>query len=230
MSVQKINYNSANFSNQKQPSFKATIRYVSGIDFKRILRQLPYAFEAGDCENYTMYTSVVKKPSAFTTGAFNCVIGTIFNPETKLTNMFHLAPSKNYYNIDSIKNELFRQATELKGDSSVNLEGFLTGGNAYMSLGSWDMAFVQAIKDIFSDISKKIGMDCTMITERFDNYIGVNVISNARVNTHYVNVTRSYADIVPDNLYKIFKTVKISPKDTVEIEPSLLLPKSVVNI
>lgn len=226
MPVENINNNYKGYSITKKPSFKATIKYVDRKTFNRIMTQSLDSFEVGKISNseWLMTEAAVKKASAFTREVCNCVVGTFFNPETKLTNMFHLSPyKKNMTNLMDVKKEIFRQVKILKGDSRSNLQGVLLGGNSTAIGTSWDVKLVETVKEAFAEISDKLGMDYSIIAERKSYSPCLNIFSDASKNTHYVNVQEPFVQIRKSvDLDHSYKTRIISPKDSIVIDSSLI--------
>lgn len=222
--IMKINHINQNL-NKKPSPFTARIHYVDIEVFKDLLKKENKPFEVGSVHNsdWVINEGAFKKTVAFTRGAFNCVVGSIFNPETKLMNMFHLSPyQKTMRDIENTKAIIIAQARELKGDSKANLEGFLLGGDSQISVSRWDLELVRNIKDTFSKIADEIGMDYTTISERLAMYTSVSVISDAEKNSHFVYVDAPKREL--RNLRDLdlnFKTKIISPKDEVIINSKL---------
>ncbi len=226
MPVQKINNNYKSHSILNKPSFKATIKYVDKKTFNRIIAQAADCFEVGRTTNseWLMTEAAVKKNSAFTRGVCNCVVGTFFNPESKLTNMFHLSPyKKNMTDLPEVKKEIFRQAKVLKGGSRSNLQGALFGGNSAAIGTGWDVKLVEAIKEAFAEIKDKLGMDYSIFAERRSYSPRLNVFSDAFKNTHYVNIEEPFVPIrnLTDLDLSYINRI-ISPKDKMVIDPALI--------
>lgn len=244
MKITDSKYNST-ISN-KSPSFRANIKIVNGDKFKAVLKSLPDSFQVGRITNaeWVISEAAINKPSAFTLEVCNCVGGSIFNPETQMTSMFHLSPYRsNMINLKGIQEEIFRQAKFLKGKSSSNLQGLLFGGESFPNEDfldvvsknieqgifksqkysykdyqmAWDIQLLNALKDVFSGISKKLGMDYTAIVGRKGGSC-VDVISDAQENTHYLHVRNASPPILSvSDFVDNYKTRIISPKDKLDV-------------
>lgn len=243
--MQKIASNFRDYSGQNSPSFKANIYLVSKKAFQNTLEQLPDAFQVGDSKNldWVISEAAVNKVCAYTKDVYNCVLGSIFNPETKRVNLFHLSPyEKTMPNVQKVMVQVIEQAKQLKGNSKGKLQGLLMGGNPpkkegmiasirqeiQKSLGTsvyegserqtyWDVQLVKAAKEAFAEIAARFGMDYTVITGRKSPCF-LNIISDASKNTHYVNVGNAFLPVRSESdLASFYKTRIISPKDNIGI-------------
>lgn len=230
---------------QSSPSFKANIYLVAKSAFKDTLEKLPDAFEVGRTNNsdWLISEAAVNKVSAFTQDVYNCVFGSIFNPETRRVNLFHLSPyEKTMSDIQKVMAQVIEQAKELKGSSKCRLEGLLMGGNPPKKDGViasimhevrqkagtsvydksdrqtyWDVELLKSMKKAFSEISEKLGMDYSVIADRKFPCCA-SVISDASKNTHYVYIGNAYPPVrVVSDLKDLYKTRIISPKDTISM-------------
>ena len=207
-------------SSPSTPSFSAKLHFVNGAEFEDIKKSLPDIFEVGKASGlpeWSIEEGAVKKPTAFTEHACNCIVGSIFNTQTKLTNMFHLGPYEaTMLRMGEVQDTIFRQAKELLGNSKEKLEGFLTGGNNPAKSYGFEKELYGGVKDTFDKISTDLGMTYSMVGQRSENTIAVNVISDANTNTHYI-YAKQY-DFPIDTFYNIiymFDKRIISPQDSV---------------
>jgi len=187
MQVEKI---SQSYIPKKETSFKAKICYVDNKTFQALLKQLPDCFEVGRITNkdWLIDEAAVKKKKAHTLGTYNCVVGSIFNPETKLVNMFHLSPlGKTMSNLGRVCDSIIIQAEELKGNSGAILEGFISGGNAKGLSTSSETTLLDMVLQTFVSISKKVGMDFSVLAGRENGCSSIDIISDAAANAHYIN-------------------------------------------
>ncbi len=243
--MQKIASNFHGYTRQNSPSFKANILLVNKKVFQNTLDQLPDAFQVGDSKNldWVISEAAVNKVCAYTKDVYNCVLGSIFNPETRRVNLFHLSPyEKTMPDIQKVMAQVIEQAKQLKGNSKVRLEGLLMGGNPpkkegmissiwqeiQKSVGTsvyegsekqtyWDVQLVKAAKETFAEIAERFGMDYTVITGRKSPCF-LNIISDAGTNTHYVNVGNAFPPVrSASDLASFYKTRIISPKDNINI-------------
>lgn len=202
------------------PSFKAKIRFVNEKYFNSLRKKLLQPYEVGKItnEDWLIEEAAVKKQSAFTLEACNCVVGSIFNPETKLVNMLHLSPYvENMSRINEVKDIIFEQAKNLKDKSKINLEGFITGGNSSKIRGSfYNVKLLEEILDTFRNIAKNLGMDYSVIAGRENGLSSVNVLSDATKNVHFVYVNTPREEIRNiTNLMGAYERKLLSPKDTI---------------
>lgn len=224
MRIETLDRNRINMQNK---SFKARILIDKDL-FKLAVKNLPDRFEVGNRYNskYIIEEAAIKRPSAFTYNAANCVIFSFFNPEIKLGNKYHLSSCKdNMSKTEEIAQTIYEQAISLKGESKINLEGLIWGGDSKATSQSEDdIKLVKIIIDTANRISKEIGMDCSIITGRKDKNSCVSIASNAINNTHYVylrilNPDKQIQDVPA--LLNSYETGIISPKDTLIIPDSI---------
>jgi len=213
-----------NFSNQtpvqnNKTSFKAKIKFVDKKTFNALLKTMPDSFEVGKVTNkhWTIEEAALVKPSAFTLEAYNCVVGSIFNPKTKLTNMFHISPyEEDIIKIDEIADNIFKQAKILKGNSKTKLEGFICGGESFECSEPDERLLLNIIHEIFDKISRKLGMNYSTISGRtYDS--NLNLISDAQKNTHFVYLDHPRFKSIT-NRYQLdvsHDKKMLSPKDSI---------------
>ncbi|MEI8377462.1 MAG: hypothetical protein WCF95_02890 [bacterium] len=221
--MQITNHPTQTYTRVKEPSFAGTIKLVSrnGFDWLRFHGiQDCFIVSGGDIPKFNMTEAAFKKPAALTRKAFNCVAGSIFNPDTKLTNMFHLNPYKpNIEKLSEIQDAIFNQAEALFKESNTRLEGFL-GATDGLGEGMSEQSrkLFGAIKVTFDKIADNFGMDYSMIAQRKNCGAGISIISDARINTHYIcaETTKSHVQNLND-LMDNFYTRILSPKDNIII-------------
>lgn len=220
MRIQNFNSNS---NNQYKPSFNAEIYCLDNKAFKKVLDKImPYANEVGSLKTrrYVLDEASLNSPANFTFHACECMLVSIFNTEKKLNNMYHLKPSESNINsIKGIKNAIFEQARTFKGNSNKPLEGFVSGGDCSDFNHGYNFSdFRDEILDVMDKISKKVGMNYSVISGRRFGDINENLISDATKNTHYLNV-EGLGDN-PNNIKDLkvfFDKKKISPTDSIII-------------
>lgn len=214
MQVRSLNQNNIY---QKPLSFNARICYVDKSTFYTMRKGLIGCFEVGDVGNseWLIEEAAFKRPSAFTLEAYNCVVGSIFNPETQLVNMFHLSPyKKTMSRLNQVIEIIYEQAKSLKDKSEVKLEGLVTGGDGRKVGNNDDRKLLEAIKKAFENISKSQGMNYSVIAGRKNGQSHVNVISDAAKNTHYVYSYQPDFEISDvSELSKCHETAIICPND-----------------
>lgn len=191
----------------KNPSFKAEIYYLNESPFYNKLASLRGIFEVGNRNNkeWLIEEAALIKPKAFTRIARNCVAFSIINPETKNLNMYHLSPEyQTMSRIELIPYIIFNQAKELKKNSSLKLEGLVTAGDYGRQARKDEAILLNTIIKTFKIISKKLGMDYSVIAGRKNGDTEINIISDAVENSHYINIypynMTNHLDII--NLYK----------------------------
>lgn len=221
MQIKNVNQNS---SYPKTPSFGENIIYLADkSSFWRHVKQFPDSFEVGRISNkiWTLEEAAIKKPFAFTWEASNCVIPSIINSETKLTNLYHISPhEENIRNLGQIRKTLVKQALELKDGSAEKLEGFINAGNSSAMPGSpWNWKLLNTIMDIFKEISETIGMDYSVIAGRKNGSGYSSVISDAKTNTQSV-YSRFNRKIIRnmDDIKEAYDELIFSPNHKINFE------------
>jgi len=163
---------------KKEPYFKATIYYVDGATFEEKQKLLVDCYEVGNPirSDFTIEEAAVNKSSAYTLSARDCVVSSIFNPETKKVNQNHLAPyQKTILSIDEVAETMFAHTQQLLGNSKIRLEGFLTAGEGYMRTDE-DLKLFQMFENNFKKVSNILGMDYSVIAQRRDGQTQVDLI------------------------------------------------------
>lgn len=202
---------------QKSPSFKANIFFVDGQTFNRKLKELSGVFHVSGLIDGVIEQAAVKKESAYTKGIRVCTSCITINPEKMLLNMEHLSPKgKTLPNIDEVKNTIFNQAKDLKGETNRNLQGLILGsdGNNMQDLFPLSISLREELCLVFNKISKNLGMDFSVIAGRLNPYTKMNVISDSVRNAHYIWVQGLNSTSMQE-VAKNYKTKIISPKDKV---------------
>lgn len=210
----QVNRVSQNRITRKEPSFKATINIVTDKKvFDYALNMVPESFKVGS--NWVIEEAAVLKRTAHTLTGRNCVVGSIFNPESKRVNMFHIAPSrKNMDDISMIKDTIYEQALQLKNNSLQRLEGFLTGGNNSRDRYGYSNPMLRTIENTFWAISEELGMDFSVVAGREDLCNEIHLISDARTNNHYLFPDAYKKPILgAQELSDFFEKKIISPND-----------------
>ena len=207
---------------KKEPYFKATIYYVDGATFEEKQKLLVDCYEVGNPirSDFTIEEAAVNKSSAYTLSARDCVVSSIFNPETKKVNQNHLAPyQKTILSIDEVAETMFAHTQQLLGNSKIRLEGFLTAGEGYMRTDE-DLKLFQMFENNFKKVSNILGMDYSVIAQRRDGQTQVDLISDAVADAHYVYVKDNEGKNLIENLSDFMDAfvIKIlSPKDKLVI-------------
>ncbi|MDD3435766.1 MAG: hypothetical protein PHC64_01290 [Candidatus Gastranaerophilales bacterium] len=214
MKITRINQNYT----QKNPSFNADIRLVrSGGEFLTIAKGLR-SVEVCRVTNkfFNIEEAAVMQRAAYTLRVFDCLAGSIINPETCLLNMFHLSPYENTMpRLEKVLGTIYRQAERLKGKTKTPLEGFIAGGDN----SSDSKRLFEGIKNIFDEIAKDLGMDYSIIALRKFSF-GVDLASDARTGTHYLHLKPCYCkepEWLKQNAYNYlgkYRRIVISPSDT----------------
>lgn len=215
----RINY--IDKTNQ-QPNFKSNIVIVNKPTFDNLLESTKArAFEVGRVyhKDFLIKEAAVAKPLSFTLEAYNCIIGTIINKETKLANMFHLSPyPKTMSDIQNVVSSIYQHAKKLKGLSHANLEGLILAGNGSNNQCQKDKELMRAIMDAFSRISTDMGMDYSVITGRKYAEYGLSVMTDAQRDVNYVFPYEFQGGILWNPFNKkitdFYEKVSISPNDT----------------
>lgn len=214
MQIRNADINQKNI-HKKEPSFNARIYYVDSQTFSNILKRNPNCFQVGRISNtnWLVDEGAFKQPSAFTLKAYNCVVCSIFNPKTKLLNKYHLSPyPKTMLQLERVQGIIFEQAKALKGMSKIKLQGFITAGDSNKIASSNERGLLPAIQETFQKIQDVLGMDYSIIAGRIVDS-GVSVISDARLNAHYVYTCPHINK--REILANSYEINNISPKDTV---------------
>lgn len=208
----------SNTTQQNNCSFKARI-CINDNAFNKMLNKIK-----GKAPEVTapwrLGNEAIEKPVAYTMGAYNCLVVSIINPEKHLVDLWHFEP--NAYNailaIDHIKESIIKRANQLKGKSDVPLEGLLIGGEGGNAINEKDKIFRKEFMNLFNEISEKIGMTYSTITGRKEMSYGVNVITDAKTNTHYININ-SPIQVTPNKekgLKKLYNCTRISSQDSLD--------------
>lgn len=212
MRIDKTNNNS-----YISPSFKAEIRIVNDAVFDRELAKLKKSFQVGRISNkeWLIDEAAVKKPSAYTIEAYNCVVGSIINPETKKVNMFHLSPYEgNMSQLETVLDKLFVQVKKLKDDTKSSLQGFISGGSGRLVGDRNDRRLLQSILDLLKKMSDEIGLDYSVIAGRTWNEAGVNLLCDGEKNIHYLNPF--YPSVPIKSIYDLAENYEVFSKSSVD--------------
>jgi hypothetical protein len=194
----KINSYTPNYQNkfQKQPAFEADINLVSKARFNEIITQKiiekSNPFEVGNIHNqdWTISQAAFKKPLAYTAGVYNCIAGSILNPETGLVNMFHLSPyKKTLAELEETRKIIIEQTKALKENTKSNLEGIIVGSNSSQIIEtSYEKTLYKAIKELFNEMADNIGMNYSKFLGRKSGYYGINLMTDGITKRHYLNI------------------------------------------
>lgn len=213
----KINYTD---QTKIQPHFKSNIIIVNKNTFDNLLELTKgKAFEVGRVhhKDFLIKEAAVAKPLPFTLIAYNCIVGTIINKETKLANMFHLSPyHKTMANIQNVASLIYQHAKKLKGQSDANLEGLILAGRGSGEACQEDRELMKTIMGAFSRISTDMGMDYSAITGRKYVKYGLSVMTDAQRGVNYVYPFEEGLFGNPSNkkITDFYEKVSISPNDT----------------
>lgn len=215
MNISSVNLNQS--KNKYNTSFKANICFVDKRTFLNIKKNLNQPFWVGGLIDGVIKQAAVKQKNAYTTGDIVCTVGSLFNTDSKLVNMFHLSPKgKTLPHIQEVKEIIFSQAKNLKNLSKKNLQGLLLGsdGNRMLDKYHLSVSLREEIISVFNKISKDLGMDFSIIMGRLDPYTQMNLISDPVKNTHYIWVKGINSNSVSE-VASNYEIKRISPKDRV---------------
>lgn len=215
MNVNSVNLNQC--KNKKDASFKASICFVDRRTFYNIKRDLNKPFWVGGIIDGVIKQAAIKQKNAYTTGDIVCTVGSLFNTDSKLVNMFHLSPKGNTLpNIQQVKEIIFLQAKNLKDFSSKKLQGLLLGSDANHLPDKYpkSISLREEILSVFNKISKDLGMDFSVIMGRLNPYTQMNLISDPVKNTHYIWVKGLNSNSVSE-VAKNYEIKRISSEDRV---------------
>lgn len=207
---------------QKRPSFKADIFFVDRRAFRLKRKDLTTLFQkpfkvGSMWKDYTIDQAAVKKFSAMTYNAWDCTVGIIFNPQTGLVNMYHLNPlGKTLDDIKEVKDIIFEQAKELKGDSKTPLQGIILGAESIHKPDPIlkSVTLFSEMKYTFDKIRKNLGMDFSIIAGRLHDHEGINVISCPNESSYYIATHLSNPHSVK-SVGRSYEIKEIAPKDRV---------------
>lgn len=218
----KINYINQIGQTNQQPKFKSKIIVVKNKTFFNILEaNKKRSFEVGRTfhSDFLIEEAAVRHPLPYTFCAYNCVVGTIINRETKLANMFHLSPyEKTIKNIENVARLIYEHAKTLKEQSFAALEGLVLAGNGHKEECGNDKILMASVLDAFSKISNDMGMTYSVITGRKDGFYGVSAITDAQngINYIYPFSEGSQKPVKKGDITGFYEKVIISPNDTLK--------------
>lgn len=215
--MQLNSYNSNN-KIHSQTSFKAEIHIVDKARFDKELSHLKECFEVGrkTNKNWGIEEAAVEKPTAVTFDAYNCVVGAIVNPETQRLNMFHLSPyEKNMSQLNVILDKIFAQVIKLKASTDVNLQGFICGANSTEKGVTSSSNLLNSVMCLFRKMSDEVGLDYSIIAGRRNFCSGVNLLTDAKKNIHFLNpFDYSSPARKLENPHWNYEKIKCSPGDS----------------
>jgi len=199
--------------NNNQPSFKANIRVLGGLDD---FAKLPLSLAKSVSAPWTVSESMKILDDGFTEDMVICTAGYIQNGKTGL--LFHLSPLKKANTEEAVHktfNDYIQKLKELK-EGGENLGGFITGGKAE-SLDSNKL--YQLIKNIFeknkiqfsSIWGSKLALPST------DLYTPVTDLYVSAAKQEYVINANLRSGVFVNNaedLKKVYEEVIIHPQDT----------------
>lgn len=201
----------------KDTSFKADICFVNRRTFYKLKKELNKPFWVGGLIDGVIKQAAVKAKNAYTTGDIVCTVGSLFNTDSKLVNMFHLSPKgKTLPHIQEVKEIIFSQAKNLRDCSSKNLQGLLLGSDANHLPDKYpkSISLREEILSVFNKISKDLGMDFSVIMGRLNPYTQMNLISDPVKNTQYIWIKGLNSNSVSE-VAKNYEIKRISPRDRV---------------
>jgi hypothetical protein len=214
----------------RQMQFKANIYLCNFHEFD-CLKQNFKPHEVGF--KWIVEETAYKIPQALTERACDCIVNVITN-KTGLLNMSHIQPTvRNMSKISEIKEKIFNFAIDLSNEGKGNIDlckkkmgGLITGGKypvKFVNSGEDEGVhrrspiLLKETIDTFKKIDKTSGMDYSIIALNKAEYGHVDVLSDAKTDTHYLYIgdDDNRPIFTTKKLFENLYIIKISPNDKV---------------
>jgi len=219
-----------------KPAFKADIHVLTNNEF--LNRKWLPNIQRHSSDYCDIYHSIIKESRPiYSETAYDCSICAFTNKEAQIANLSHICPDEdNMKNLDNIQQKLYDWGKELYQKSKTKLEGFVTGGKDSTTWNEQELCNIYGdsrgqyihkrysnspilqnkIIEVYETLSKNLGLDYSVLGLQKTLPTGVEVITDPRINTHFINISSDFGSQTKlEDVAKIFKNKRLSDTDRV---------------